>query len=200
MESLINTFTHLFQPAPIFNFADLQQVKRAPLKEGNLVPLFRFQKEKGLFSSAFWRLRKNNVTLKELHQKPLVLVFYSIYWNGHGISLLKKINSLQKQINAAGGIILVICAEEIKAVNRVIGPLHLELNLYPDTDHQLSSYFGVFSDDRPTWNLYSGVNKNIPLLATYVINPSGQIALHHIDDFSSSLSDEVLLAAIPQRK
>lgn len=164
-----------------------------PLAEGDLAPHFTFASQNWLENPGL-----TDISLKDLHQKPLVIVFYSVYWNGHGINLLKKLEKLQDKIGDTAGI-LVVTSEAPKKLYKTIGEHHSSLNFYYDEGQVLAEKFGIFSEDRPTWNLFSGIETNVPLLSSYVVGTSGQISFHHIDDFSSPLPEEDLLVAVNEK-
>lgn len=161
-----------------------------PLAEGDLAPHFTFASQNWLENHGL-----TDISLRDLNQKPLVIVFYSVYWNGHGINLLKKMEKLQDKIGDTAGI-LVVTSEARKKLYKTIGEHHFSLNFYYDEGQALAEKFGIFSEDRPTWNLFSGIETNVPLLSSYVVGTSGQISFRHIDNFSSPFPEEDLLVAV----
>ncbi len=164
-----------------------------PLAEGDLAPRFTFSSQNWLATPGL-----ADVSLRELHQKPLVIVFYSVYWNGHGINLLKKLEKLQDKIGDTANI-LIVTSEAPKKLFKTISEHNFSFSFYFDAEQALAEKFGIFSEDRPTWNLFSGIETNVPLLSSYVISPSGQISFRHIDDFSSPLPEDDLLAAANEK-
>lgn len=161
-----------------------------PLSEGDLAPAFTF-------SSARWLEARSGIDIslnRFYHRKPLILVFYSTQWNGHGTGLLKRLDALKKKNGTAN--VLIIGSEAARQTLRALTGHQFTFSFYLDTEHILAERFGVYSEDRPTWNLYSGINSNVPLLSTYIISPSGQISFSHIDDFSTGFPEGDFLSAI----
>src|SRR5690606_1461683 len=73
----------------------------------------------------------------------------------------------------------------------------LSFNIYHDRGHLIAKKFGVFSENDPIWRRFSGIDINIPLLATFVIAPSGLIVHDHIErDFSGHDKAEGIVSAI----
>ncbi|KAA8478495.1 peroxiredoxin [Arcticibacter tournemirensis] len=166
-----------------------RQPSGTPLSEGDFAPEFTFSSKNWPGASVH-----ADVTLKELHQKPLVVAFYSVFWNGTGISLLKQLQAVQTKIGDAANV-LIVTSEAPRQFIRAIENHDLSFSFYYDSEKVLAEKFGIFSEDKPTWNLFSGINTNVPLLSAYVISPSGQISFSYIEDFSSPFPEGDLLAA-----
>lgn len=169
-------------------------ISDAPLKEGDLAPDFTFSANNwlGLIPNV---TSVRDIKLRDLHQKPLVVVFYSVYWNGYGINFLKRIEKLQQSIEETANI-LIVTPEPPRKLLKAFNGYDFTFNFYHDPDQLLAEKFGVFSEEKPTWNLFSGIDTNIPLLSAYVINSAGQISFSHIEDFSGSLPEGDLLTAV----
>jgi peroxiredoxin len=131
----------------------------------------------------------------------LVIAFYSNYWQAHGLSLLKQLNSIQHEIKAHDANLLIISAEKERKLEKIAWDNNLSLSFYFDIDKEIAEKFGVYSENDPVWNRFSGIDINVPLLATYVISPFGKIAYDHIDwDFSSEVPSKEIIAAVSGTK
>ena len=65
------------------------------------------------------------------------------------------------------------------------------------SDKEIAEKFGVYSESDPIWNKFSGIDTNVPLLATYVISPTGQIEYDHIDsDFSKTYPSKAIISTV----
>jgi len=171
---------------PDFEFKSFQSSE--PAKTGDLLPDFSFQKE-----NANWKQFLNGAEIQEpvlfnqLFNKPLVVGFYSHYWQQHGLDLLQQLNNIQHDIKVNGGNLLIISSEKDRALEKTVWDNHLSLSFYFDKSKEIAEKFRIYSEEDPIWNRFSGIDTNVPLLATYVISPAGQIEFDHIDlDFSKS--------------
>jgi peroxiredoxin len=183
-------------PEQEFTFKPYQAVK--PIKAGDVLPDFSLQKE-----NARWQQFYNGaevhgpVLLQQLFNKPLVVGFYSHHWQQHGHDLLKQLHTLQQDIRLKGGNLLIISSEKEKKLEKIAWENSLSLSFYFDTGKEIAEKFRIYSENDPVWNKFSGVDSNVPLLATYVISPSGQIEYDHIDlDFSQNFPSKDIIAAV----
>jgi peroxiredoxin len=169
-----------------------------PVKAGDLLPDFTLQKD-----NARWKQFFNGaeiqapVLLNQLFNKPLVIGFYSHYWQQHGLEQLQQLNSIQRDIKISGGNLLIISSEKDRALEKIVWDNHLSLNFYFDKDKEIAEKFRIYAEDDPIWNRFSGIDTNVSLLATYVISPAGQIEYDHIDlDFSKSFPSKDIKAVM----
>ena len=133
----------------------------------------------------------------QLLNKPLVISFYSYYWQQHGLDLLQQLSSVQQAIQADGGSLLIISSEKDKAFEKIVWDNNLSLNFYFDEDKEIAEKFRIYAEEDPIWNRFSGIDINVPLLATYVISPDGQIEYAHIDlDFSKGFPTKDIKATV----
>ena len=184
------------EPDPVYNrFQSIQ-----PLKAGNRLPDYTLNKENSKWQQFFNGAEIHGpVLLRQLLNKPLVISFYSGHWQGHGLDLLKQLNAIQHDIKANDGNLLVISSEKDRKLEKVIWDNNLSLSFYFDTDKEIAAKFGVYSDSYPIWNKFSGIDTNVPLLATYVISPSGYVEFDHIDlDFSKAFPAKNIISAVYQ--
>ncbi|TZF82208.1 redoxin domain-containing protein [Pedobacter sp. BS3] len=191
MLSFIHKFTdYIF--SDITDTRIYEEVKRIePVRAGEFIPDFNLQREKGKWEATQFRSHNGFITLKNLLNKPLVVVFYSAYWNKYGNELLKTISSLQDNIKLFGGNLLIVSAENIKYTDRFNG-----LNVYYDENNALAGKFGLYTEDDPIWNRFSGIDVNIPLLSVYVIAPSRQVVYDYVEGASDDFSSTDLLTAV----
>lgn len=182
------------EPDPVFN--RFQRIQ--PLKAGNKLPDYSLNKENSKWQQFFNGAEVHGpVLLRQLLNKPLVIGFYSNYWNGHGLDLLKQLNAIQHDIKANSGNLLVICSEKNSRLEKIVWDNNLSLSFYLDSEKEIAEKFGVYSDKDPIWNKFSGIDINIPLLATYVVSPSGYIEYDHIDnDFSKTFPSKDIVSAV----
>lgn len=174
---------------PVFDFSEIileptntpkyQPLK--PLQAGQLTPSLNFVNKNGTWLNAKIKSYEGNVFLQQLLSKPLVISFYAEPWNRKGTYILKKLNAIQQDIIAAGGNLLVITSEGPFKQAEVNRKNHFNLSFYHDVNHEIAKQFKVYGDEDPIWNKFSGIDVNVPLLATYVLSPNGQIVYDYVD-------------------
>ncbi|BAU54178.1 redoxin domain-containing protein [Mucilaginibacter gotjawali] len=137
------------------------------------------------------------VVLRQLLNKPLVISFYSRHWKGNGLGQLTRLNDLQNEIKASGGNLLIINAGNDEDLAKTAWENDLSLNFYFDENHEIAELFGVYSENYPVWNRFSGIDVNVPLLATYVIDQFKQVVYADVDmDLTGSFSANGIIAAV----
>lgn len=73
----------------------------------------------------------------------------------------------------------------------------MSLNFYHDINNGIASKFRVYSENDPTWNRFSGIDVNIPLLAIYVIDTDRHIVYDHINrNLSNTFIADDIIAAV----
>ena len=150
--------------------------KSEPVKSGDVLPDFSLEKEPGRWQQFFNGAETHGpVLFHQLLNKPLVIGFYSYHWQQYGIDLLKQLSSLQNEIAANKASLLIISSERDRNLEKLIWDNNLSLNFYFDKDKQIAEKFRIYSEQDPIWNKFSGIDTNVPLLATYVVSASGQI-------------------------
>ena len=154
-----------------------------PLETGDLVPHFLWNKG-NINAGTFLKSHEKNasVLLRQIAGKPLVIGFYSSKWKNHGLEHLKYLNHLNNEIIAHGSNLLILSPDEPSAkLEEIIWDNSLQLDFYFDKDNEIAKKFGLFGDFDPAWNKYPGIEVNVPLLATYVIDQSNRVAFEHVD-------------------
>ncbi|HWZ35918.1 MAG TPA: redoxin domain-containing protein [Mucilaginibacter sp.] len=180
-----------------FNHKIFQKLK--PVKTGNLIPDIDLEAD-----YKRWKNFHNGTPApgqfpwKQLYGKPLTIAFYSIHWGERGVAQLQHLNAIQNEIKANGGNLLVFTNDASnEQLARIIWEHGLTLNFYHDIDNKIAGKFRIYSEKDPTWNTYSGINANIPLLAVYVIDTDRHIAYHYIDqDLETNFRTDDVITAV----
>jgi peroxiredoxin len=169
-----------------------------PLKTGDKVPAFYFEKD-----YTRWQLFSNGAivhgpsALNQLADRPLVIAFYSVHWQTNGLAFLKQLNQLHGDIKSRNANLLIVSAEKDDSLKKLAWDNNLSLNFYFDEDKQIAQKFGVYADSCPIWDLFSGIDVNVPLLSAYIIARNGKIVYDYIDwDCSDTFPCKELVAAV----
>ncbi|EHQ28908.1 peroxiredoxin family protein [Mucilaginibacter paludis] len=169
-----------------------------PVKAGNIIPDLAFSKDFGR-----WQQYTNGaesrglIPFTKLKSKPIVLAFYSQHWGQLGIDQLVRLNELQHEVKAAGANLIVISPQKESFLNKLAWEYNFTLTFYFDLQNEVARQFRVYHEDSPVWNLFSGVDENVPLLASYVVNPSKHVVYQHIDyNLSGTFSSQEILRAV----
>jgi peroxiredoxin len=172
--------------------------KSKPIRSGDVLPDFSLEKETGRWQQFFNGTEvQGPVLFHQLLNKPLVIGFYSYHWQQHGIDLLRQLNSVQNDITANKASLLIISLEKDRKLEKLVWDNNLSLNFYFDREKQIAEKFGIYSEHDPIWNRFSGIDTNVPLLATYVVSTTGKIEYDHIDlDFSMAFPATEIISAV----
>lgn len=173
-----------------------------PIKHGDVAPDFIFEKD-----NTRWQQFDNGVEthgpvlLNQLLNKTLILAFYSSSWQDHSLNLLKTLNTIHSKIKAYDANLLVISAEKEQILEKIAWVNSLSLNFYIDTTSDIAEKFGIYAEHDPVWNRFSGIDTNVPLLATYVIAAYGRVLYDHIEwDLSGSFPSNDIITSVRQQK
>jgi peroxiredoxin len=181
------------------NFSYKPYKKLQPVKTGNLIPdinlVTDYKRWKNFYNGA---QTHGPIALKHLYGKPLAIAFYSKHWGDRGIEQLKKLNTIQAEIKANGGNLLILSDEVAdEQLAKLTWEHSLSLNFYHDINNEIAEKFRVYSESDPTWNRFSGIDVNIPLLAVYVIDTERHIVYDHVDrDLSNIFAADDLIASV----
>jgi len=173
--------------------------KLKPVKTGNLIPdinlVTDYKRWKNFYNGA---PTHGPIALKHLYGKPLTIAFYSKHWRDRGVEQLKQLNAIQSEIKANGGNLLILTDEvNDEQLAKISWDHSLSLNFYYDINNGIAEKFRIYSEKDPTWNTFSGIDVNIPLLAVYVIDTERHIVYDHIDrDLSSTFIADDVIAAV----
>ena len=183
-------------PETELSFKAFQPLK--PAKAGDFIPGFMLRQDHDRWKRFYNGGETNDpFSLKDLLNKPLVIGFYSRHWRNIGLKRLEQLNGIQHEIKANGGNLLIINAEKDGELAKTAWQQSLSLNFYYDHDNEIAKRFNIYSENDPAWNRFSGVDVNVPLLATYVINTSEKIVYGQPDlNFSGSFSSEDIISAV----
>ncbi|MDB4904473.1 MAG: thioredoxin-dependent thiol peroxidase [Mucilaginibacter sp.] len=169
-----------------------------PLKTGSFVPNFVLKQEYARWKRFFNGAETHGpISLNQFSNKPLVISFYSKYWRQFGLEKLLQLNAIQHEIMANGGTILIISNEKENDLTKIAWENNLSLNFYYDINNEIAENFNVYSDNDPAWNKFSGIDTNVPLPATFVLDSTRRIVYDDIDlTFSNSLSSKSIVSAV----
>ena len=169
-----------------------------PIKAGNFVPGLKLYNDYSRWQQFYNGAETHGpVSLRHLFNKPLVIAFYSHHWREQGFNLLKQLNNVHHEIKASGGNLLIISDERSDELEKKAWEHSLTLNFYYDEGKEIAQAFRIYSENDPVWNRFSGIDVNVPLLATYIINPLKQIIYSHIDwDFLGTFSAQDIVSSV----
>lgn len=191
-------FFDLSEIIPELNFEFKSYKPLKPVKAGNYIPDFTLNNLHEQWQQFYNGAETHGpVLLRHLLNKPLVISFYSHHWKEAGLDQLKQLNALQHEIRANGGNLLIINAERESGLQKLVWENSLSLNFYFDKNNHIAKKFRIYSESNPAWNRFSGIDANIPLLATYVIDPSQRVIYDHLDeDFIKPFPVKEILSAV----
>lgn len=170
-----------------------------PIKTGNIIPDINLATDYSRWKSFYNGAPTHGpITLKHLYGKPITIAFYSKYWKERGVEHLKRLNTLQNEIKANGGNLLIITAEaNDEQLAKITWEHSLSLNFYHDIDNQIAESFRIYSETDPAWNRFSGIDVNVPLLAVYVVDTTKQIVYDYIDtDLTTPFIEDDIISAV----
>jgi peroxiredoxin len=152
-----------------------------PVRTGNYLPGFTLQAAYARWQHFFNGAETHGaILLRQLLSKPLVISFYSPQWQQHGLDQLKQLNAIQSEIKASGGNLLIITAEKEPALEKLVWENNLSLNFYFDANYEIAQSLRIYADSDPVWNRFSGIDTNVPLLATYVLDANKQVVYDQV--------------------
>jgi len=191
-------FFDLSEIIPELNFEFKSYKPLKPVKTGNYIPDFTLTNLHEQWQQFYNGAETHGpVVLRQLLNKPLVISFYSHHWKEAGLDQLKKLNALQHEIRTNGGNLLIINDEKGNNLQKLAWENSLSLNFYFDKNNHIAKKFRIYSESNPAWNRFSGIDANIALLATYVIDPSQRVIYDHIDeDFIKPFPAKEILSAV----
>ena len=179
------------------SYKNYQSLK--PVKTGYAVSRIGFD-----FAYSRWQSFLNGVpndtfvATKQLYGQPLVISFYSKYWNGKGLDYLKQLSSLHKEVKANGGSLIIISAEAFsEELAEMAFRNDLSLTFYFDENNSIAQQLGVYSENDPIWNWFAGIDLNVPLLSTFVIAAENVVVFdHNHRDHQEGLPSYELIKAV----
>lgn len=152
-----------------------------PVRTGNYLPNFALQPAYTRWQHFFNGAETHGaILLRRILNNPLVIAFYSPQWKQHGLDYLKQLNAVQAEIKANGGNLVVVTAAKEKELEKLVWENNLSLNFYFDTQHDIAQSLRIYADADPVWNRFSGIDTNVPLLATYVLDANRQVVFDQV--------------------
>lgn len=178
---------------PDFTFKPNEALK--PVRSGNRLPGLTLKSGYKHWQQFFNGAETpGHVILRQLLNKPLVISFYSPEWQQHGTDQLKQLNAIRAEITARGGNLLVIATGRDRELEKLVWDNSLSLIFYFDNTCEIARSLRIFDEANPTWSRFPGIDTNVPLPATYVIDAAGQIVYDHahVNKLSAFSSDELI--------
>ncbi|WP_291911462.1 redoxin domain-containing protein [Chitinophaga sp. CB10] len=197
MSTLYRYADYLQQPVPEnFPKTGYHREKIAPLGAGQQFPEFYLEADQVIKDAG---LLTQGASIHTLTAQPLVVVFYSIHWNGYADELLDQVIALHPAIEAAGAKLLLISSEgrkQFEAVNKQ----EIPFDVVYDRDFAIARKAGIYKQSDPIWGFVAGVNEDVPVPAVYIITPALEIRYAFADKYlEHQLQPAELLAAIENR-
>ncbi|MES2276647.1 MAG: redoxin domain-containing protein [Bacteroidota bacterium] len=181
---------------PDLSFRPYKPLK--PVRTGNYLPGFTLQAAYARWQHFFNGAETHGaILLRQLLSKPLVISFYAPQWQQHGLDQLRQLNAIQAEIKAAGGNLLIITAEKEAALEKLAWENSLSLNFYFDAQHQIAQSLRIYAESDPVWNRFSGIDINVPLLATYVLDANKQVVYDQVSlNLGEAISTREIISAV----
>lgn len=184
---------------------ELDYVKKAyknrtpisPLHAGDTLPAFHINKKNIIAASDILKSVQGPQPITQLIDRPLVLAFHSIHWNGYGNRLLEELKDIHADIRVMGGQLLLVTTDEKQYFDEATAALQLPFASIWDQHNQIATKAGIYSSTDPIWDRISGVNEDVPAPAIYVLTPSLKIVYSAVDLWlEKSLERRGLLSAV----
>jgi peroxiredoxin len=169
-----------------------------PVKTGGIVPDFVFEKDHYRWQHFLNGIEIHNaIPLRQLLNKTLVLAFYSSAWQTHGLDMLQQLSAVQHEVRTNDANLLIVHEEKGHKLEKLAWDNNLSLSFYFDANNNIAERFGIYSESDPVWNRFSGIDNNVPLLATYVIAPYGMILYDHVErNFTGSFPSKNIILSV----
>lgn len=152
----------------------------SPLGKGDIAPAITFTNDFNAWQQFLNGAGSNNhLSTRQLVSKPLVISFYSHHWKQSGLELINRLSEINSSIKANGGDHIVISDNRSAELEKAAWDNNLTLNFHFDPTHKIAADFGVFDKNSPVWERFSGIDANVPLLASFVVTPYNQIVFSH---------------------
>ncbi len=197
-----NNFARYADLSPEF---ELEYVKKAyknrtpisPLHAGDTLPAFHINKKNIIATSDILKSVQGLQPVTQLIDRPLVLAFHSIHWNGYGNRLLKELNDIYADIRVMGGQLLLVTTDEKQYFDQATAASQLPFATIWDQHNVIAGKAGLHSATDPIWDRISGVNEDVPVPAIYVLTPSLKIVYSAVDLWlEKSIEKRDLLSAV----
>jgi peroxiredoxin len=145
-------------------------------------------------------LSYNTDNFKLRFDKILVVYFYSKAWGNISLEHLKQLHDIRHEVRYQDGNLLVVDADgDRSTLQETLWANGLSLQVHKDIDNQIAKLFKVYAGESPAWNYYPGIEENIPLPATFVVDHSLQVVFGHSNqDLSVQLPTEQIVGKVYQ--
>ncbi|OCX53719.1 hypothetical protein BEL04_05350 [Mucilaginibacter sp. PPCGB 2223] len=194
---------------PDFDLVEIQpelllQLKKyrqlSPVRAGATISQFTFANNFNAWQQFFNGAETHNhLAIRQLVNKPLVLSFYSHHWGQEGLEFVKEMNRINTEVRANGGNLVIITDDRSAELQKLAWENNLTLNFYFDAAHNLAEKFGIYHKNSPVWERFSGVDADVPLLATFVLNPYRQVLFSYSNwNTDAKLNTDKLLDEVYQ--
>ena len=184
---------------PIYNYHPYEKLQ--PVKVGdNKTALLNFlAKEKQNIFAVEPAFQHSGSAAPYLN-KILVIYFYSEQWGETSLSHLKQLNAIRHEVKYHDGNLLIIDADGKQGnLQQMLWNSNLSLPVYADPDNHIAKLFNIYSEKSPAWSRYSGVEENVPLPSTYVLDHFLRVVFDHSnEDIYSTLPVHDIVNAVYQ--
>lgn len=181
-------------PSPVKNRERIQ-----PLAAGQFFPDFYVAEDKVINRASLLGDHVSGTSLHLLTAQPLIVVFYSVNWNGYGDALIAQLAEKYAAIEAAGARLLVLSAEEKKHFTQ-FNKQPLPFDIAWDAQHRIARKAGIYRETDPIWGRVAGVNADVPIPGVFLITPSLEITYSFTDAYlQEEFSIDHLLAAVEKK-
>ena len=168
-----------------------------PLVAGETLPSFHIHKKNIIARADFLRTVNGSLPVTTLLDRPLVIAFHSIHWNGYGNRRLQELQDLYADVRVMGGNLLVVTSEDKATFDFAAQDFQLPFATIYDQHHHIAKKAGIYSSTDPIWDRVSGVEADVAIPAVYVLTPSLKVTYAAADAwFEHSLPSKEILAAI----
>lgn len=167
-------------------------------KAGNPAPVFTLQNASG-----------EAVSLKEwLAKGPVVLTWYLGSWSPYCDITLGRLQQELPAIQEAGATLMALTPELPEKAQQMMAKHQLQFEILSDKDNQIAKKYGIVyplttelaNSYQQTFDwmaFYGNDRRELPLAATYIIQPDGTIGYAFLDaDFRNRAEPEDILSAL----
>jgi peroxiredoxin len=168
-----------------------------PLVAGDHLPSFHIHKKNIISRADILRTVNGSLPIAQLLDRPLVIAFHSVHWNGYGNRRLEELQKVYADIRVAGGNLLIATAEDKTTFDAATENLQLPFATIFDQHNHIAKKAGIYSATDPIWDRVAGIEADVAIPAIYVITPSLKITYVTTDAwFEKGLPAQELLAAV----
>lgn len=165
-----------------------------PLQTGDQAPIFTIANRADYWTTPVDETEpvENTLTLTQLlSQGPVVVGFYCPCWGRYAGPFLNAFIQLAQEVQRAGGQFVVFSNEHPQYLPHPA--LQAPVTLVYDVDKTVAQQFGVYSEADPIWDRVSGISEEVYIPSLYVVDETGQIRYHFLDENFEGFSDHAAL-------